>query len=313
MIPTKRTPSNQIQMPLSVIATPIGNLEDLSPRALKHLKQAEIILAEDTRKTQALLASHKITAKLRRCDSYEEERLVASDKFLREMKSGAEIALVSDAGSPTISDPGAKIVALAHEHKVPVVVVPGPSALIAALSVSGFGGSKFYFGGYLPAAENNRRKVIQQYASAPLEVLDSKTNLVFYETPHRIKGALDDLCEIWGEGRRALLARELTKEHETLYRGTLTEIRDSISEQELKGEIVIVLENAAASGDDTKAGGGKATKSGSAELTEADKSVLKLLLEDLNLKEAAAIAAKLTNKSKNLFYEQGLKFKDEKK
>nr|MCH9665055.1 16S rRNA (cytidine(1402)-2'-O)-methyltransferase [Gammaproteobacteria bacterium] len=194
-------------MPLYVIATPLGNAEDFSPRALESLKQAQLILAEDTRKLRGLVATYglanQIDRKTQRCDSHVEKQLCENPKFIEQLKSDINIALVSDAGSPTISDPGTYVVALAHREGIRVIPVPGPCAVTAAISISGFSGARFVFGGYLPSADNDRRKMIDQHRTI-------KDSVIFYETAQRIHESLRDLCTLWGADRQAFLARELT-------------------------------------------------------------------------------------------------------
>lgn len=286
-------------MPLYVIATPIGNLEDLSPRALQTLKDSQLILAEDTRKIRDLVANYglasQIQAKSQRCDSRAESQLCKNPKFIEQLKSDMKIALVSDAGSPAISDPGAAIVALAHREGVKVIPIPGPSAIIAALSISGFTGTQFTFVGYLPRGKNAKHKIIKQYST-------SESNIVFYETAQRINESLQALCEIWGVERQALLARELTKQYESCYRGSLLEIQKQLIEDECKGEMVLVLEGMSA-----PAAKANPQKSQMQQLNEEDKIMLKLLLEYLSPKTVANIAAKITSKKRKLFYEQAIK------
>lgn len=291
-------------MPLYVIATPIGNSADLSPRALTILKSAKLILAEDTKKTRNLLIAFGIAPRdkniIQRCDSYEEKRLCESKKFTELLKSDVPIALVSDAGTPTISDPGTVIVALAHQLGVPTIPVPGPSALIAALSVSSFHSSSFAFGGYLPSNSSDRKKVIKQYRV-------NKNCVVFYETPHRIQATLDELCELWGAERQAMLARELTKDYETLYRGSLQDIKQNLVADEQRGEMVLVLDGLKSAEKDVGADSLSGEKS--EQLTEQDKYMLTLLLEHLPLKTASGVAAQISGKSKKIFYEGGLGLK----
>ncbi|MBE8182829.1 MAG: 16S rRNA (cytidine(1402)-2'-O)-methyltransferase [Candidatus Portiera sp.] len=311
-------------MPLYVVATPIGNIEDLSPRALQTLKDSQLILAEDTRKIRDLVAvyglANQIERKSQRCDSRAEQQLCKDPKFIEQLKSNIQIALVSDAGSPAISDPGASIVALAYREGVQVIPVPGPSAVTTALSISGFSDTQFIFAGYFPRTSNERCKIIQQYKTA-------KSSIVFYETAQRIDDSLKELCELWGAERQALLARELTKQYESLYRGTLPEIKQQLVEgvSECKGEMVLVLEGVKG------AKGVKGVKEWGSEsaiqslgatlypdanqeqLSEEDKFMLKLLLEHLPSKTGAAIAAKITSKKRKLFYEQAIKITQSKK
>lgn len=290
-------------MPLYVIATPLGNAEDFSPRALESLKQAQLILAEDTRKLRGLVATYglanQIDRKTQRCDSYVEKQLCENPKFIEQLKSDINIALVSDAGSPTISDPGTYVVALAHREGIRVIPVPGPCAVTAAISISGFNGARFVFGGYLPSADNDRRKMIEQHRTI-------KDSVIFYETAQRIHESLRDLCALWGADRQAFLARELTKQHQTLYRGTLLEIQKQLTENECKGEMVLVLEGAK-----NKKNAGVEGMEGAQQLTQEDKFMLKLLLEHLPPKTCAAVAAKIASKNKKLFYEHAIEMSRE--
>ena len=273
-------------MPLYVVATPLGNREDLSPRAISVLKSSDLILAEDTRKLRALLADSRIK-NIKRFDAYEEKRLCRDARFIQELKRDIKIVLVSDAGTPAISDPGSSLVALAHTESIEIIPVPGPSALIVALSLSGFDTSKFSFGGYLPGKRSDRQKTLQNYQ-------DSRNCVVFYETPHRIKDCLVDLTQVWGGKRQILLARELTKTYETLYRGTIDEIHKQLKNEEIKGEMVIVLE-------------GENTNDKNADkLSPKDIFMLKLLLNHLPISTASGLSAQLSGKSKKLFYEQAI-------
>nr|MCH9665642.1 16S rRNA (cytidine(1402)-2'-O)-methyltransferase [Gammaproteobacteria bacterium] len=233
------------------------------------------------------------------CDSHVEKQLCENPKFIEQLKSDINIALVSDAGSPTISDPGTYVVALAHREGIRVIPVPGPCAVTAAISISGFSGARFVFGGYLPSADNDRRKMIEQHQA-------TKDSVIFYETAQRIHESLRDLCTLWGADRQAFLARELTKQHQTLYRGTLLEIQKQLTESECKGEMVLVLEGA-----NNKKNAGVEGMEASEQLTEEDKFMLKLLLEHLPPKTCAAVAAKIASKNKKLFYEHAIEMSKE--
>ena len=273
-------------MPLFVVATPIGNLADISTRALEVLGAVELVLAEDTAHSGKLLRHFGIKTPLKRYDAYQEKK---NDAALRNLLgTDADIALISDAGSPLISDPGALIVRIAHSMKVRVIPIPGACAAVAALSASGFLSQSFVFGGYLPRTENPRRALLHKYRNF-LETI------VFYEVPHRIRKSLRDVEEVWGAERKAVFARELTKVYESVNAGTVAEIRQAVEEKEPKGEMVLVLE-------------GKKEEKPSWD--EEDARILKLLLNTLSNKQAADLAARIRGKSRNIFYRRALAIKD---
>jgi 16S rRNA (cytidine1402-2'-O)-methyltransferase len=218
---------------LYLVATPIGNLEDITHRAVRVLTEVDLVACEDTRHTRKLLNHYGINA---RTVSYHEhnerERAV---ELLTRLRDGTNIAIVSDAGTPGINDPGFRLVRLAMEAGVRVVPVPGPTALIAALVVSGLPTDEFFFGGFLPARANARRARLAELCSVP-------ATLIFYEAPHRIAATLKDACEILGE-RVAVVARELTKLHEEIARGRLSELAERYaSSATARGEIVLVID-----------------------------------------------------------------------
>jgi 16S rRNA (cytidine1402-2'-O)-methyltransferase len=216
---------------LYVVATPIGNLEDITLRALRVLKEADLIAAEDTRHTRKLLAHFGISTSL---TSYYDQIEASKTPFLiKQLKSGKSIALVSDAGTPTLSDPGYRLVREAAREAIPVVPVPGPSALIAALSASGIPTDRFLFEGFLPAKRKERRERLRKLRE------ESRT-LVFYEAPHRVTESLEDLLEILGD-RQTVVAREVTKVHEEFIRGRLGEVGPELGRKEIRGEITLVV------------------------------------------------------------------------
>lgn len=282
-------------MPLYVVATPIGNLTDISQRAIEALSAAEVILAEDTSHSIRLLKAHRITTPLKRFDAYEEKQLNRNTRLCSLIKKDATIALISDAGSPLISDPGKLLVQFCHNNHIRVVPIPGPCAAISALSISGFDANSFIFGGYLPRQPTLRRAYLNKHRSVP-------STSVFYETPQRIGKSCDDLCSIWGSERKALLARELTKINEQVVSATLGDINQLVHSQEIKGEIVLVVE-------------GKQERQKQQEQeddwNDEDERTLKLLLKELSVKRAVKTAAALREKSKNLFYHQALKIQQE--
>jgi 16S rRNA (cytidine1402-2'-O)-methyltransferase len=220
---------------LYLVSTPIGNLEDITHRAVRLLSEVNIIACEDTRHTQKLLNHYGINAKtISYHEHNERERAV---ELLELLKSGSDIAIVSDAGTPLINDPGFRLARLAIEAGMRVVPLPGPSALITALIASGLPTDEFFFGGFLPARSGARRTRLSELRSIP-------ATLIFYEAPHRIAATLKDAHEILGE-REAVVARELTKMHEELARGRLSELADRFSSAEsARGEMVLIIDRA---------------------------------------------------------------------
>src|SRR5262245_31670569 len=200
---------------LAVISTPIGNLGDLSPRAREELAAAELVAAEDTRRTGQLLTTLGLSRPLVSLHEHNESERI--EELLARLRAGARIALVSDAGTPLLSDPGFELVRRVSREGIVVVAVPGPSAITAALSVAGLPTERFSFEGFLPARLGERRARVAELAA------ETRT-LVFFEAPHRIAEALEDLVAAFGAPRRAVVARELTKVFETVYRGTLAEL-----------------------------------------------------------------------------------------
>jgi 16S rRNA (cytidine1402-2'-O)-methyltransferase len=234
---------------LYVVSTPIGNLEDITHRAVRVLSEVDVIACEDTRHTRKLLNHYDVKTKTVSYHEHNERERAA--QLLESLESGLDIAIVSDAGTPGISDPGFRIVRLALENGVPVVPVPGPTALISALVASGLPSDEFFFGGFLPARKSQRRTRLMELASIP-------ATLVFYEAPHRIAESLRDAREILGE-RKAVIARELTKLHEEILRGRLSELaqRFSTGEEGARGEMVLmidrnVIEGAASQSDSSE-------------------------------------------------------------
>src|SRR5579862_9658941 len=195
---------------LYLVATPIGNLEDITLRALRVLKEVDVIACEDTRQTQKLLNHFAIAT--RTTSYHEHNEMTKSAELVKEMQEGASVALVTDAGMPGISDPGYRLIALAIRHRVPVVPIPGASAFLAALVASGLPTDSFRFGGFLPAKRGERRAALEAIKSSP-------RTQVFYEAPHRILETLTDVVEVLGEARHVVVAREVTKLHEEFLRG----------------------------------------------------------------------------------------------
>jgi 16S rRNA (cytidine1402-2'-O)-methyltransferase len=219
---------------LYIVATPIGNLEDITLRALRILKEADIIAAEDTRHTQKLLSKFDIHTPLTSYHDHNKDE--KAPVLVARLLEGKSVALVSDAGTPGISDPGYFLINLAVDQKIPVVPIPGATAAIAALSISGLPTDSFVFEGFLPAKHTARARRLED-----LKV--EKRSLVFYEAPHRIMQTIADMQMVLGD-RKTVLTRELTKVHETVIRGTLTEVRQQLSEGSMKGEFTIILHGA---------------------------------------------------------------------
>ena len=217
---------------LYIIATPIGNLEDITARAVRILGEVDLIACEDTRQTRKLLDRYGISKPL--LSYHEHNEQPRSADLLRELKAGKDIALVSDAGTPLIADPGYRLVEQAREIGIPVSPIPGPSALLAALSASGLPTNSFSFHGFLPPKRGQRRKLLEDLRA-------SDATLVFYEAPHRILDTLEDVDEILGS-RPLVLARELTKIHEEFLRGTAAGLRETLGKRaSVKGEITLMI------------------------------------------------------------------------
>ncbi len=218
---------------LYLVATPIGNLEDITLRALRVLKQADVIACEDTRQTQKLLNHYGITT--RTTSYHEHNEMTRSAELVLELEQGARIALVSDAGMPGISDPGFRLISLAIRHHIPVVPIPGASAFLSALVASGLPTDSFRFSGFLPAKRGQRRQVIES-------IRESERTQVFYEAPHRVTEALEDIVEILGGQRHVVIAREVTKIHEEFLRGKAAEVVETLQARgDIKGEITLLI------------------------------------------------------------------------
>jgi 16S rRNA (cytidine1402-2'-O)-methyltransferase len=216
---------------LYIVSTPIGNREDITLRALRILKEADLTAAEDTRRTGLLLKHFGIQTPLTSYFEGNESR--KKDFILSKLTQGERVALVSDAGTPGISDPGFRLIQTAIEHQIPVVPIPGASAVIAALSVSGLPTDAFVFRGFLPHKTKKRRDLLEELA-------DVRETLIVYESPHRVSETLKDIYEVMGD-RKIVLTRELTKIYEEVLRGKVSEIQLQIGERKLKGEITLVI------------------------------------------------------------------------
>jgi 16S rRNA (cytidine1402-2'-O)-methyltransferase len=221
---------------LYLVATPIGNLDDITLRALRVLNGVDLIACEDTRQTQKLLNHYGITT---RCVSYHEHNeMTKAAELVVDLEGGAKIALVTDAGMPGISDPGFRLITLAIRHHVPVVPIPGASAFLAALVASGLPTDSFRFSGFLPSKRGERRRLLESIRTSP-------RTQVFYEAPHRIIETLEDIVEVLGTARHVVVAREVTKLHEEFLRGRAGEILETLkSRGEVKGEITLLIAKA---------------------------------------------------------------------
>lgn len=272
-----------------VVATPIGNLADWSARAVSVLRAAHTVYAEDTRHSQTLLNHHDIRTPLRSLHEHNEQQRVS--ELVELLQQGHDLALISDAGTPLISDPGFKLVRALRAQGCRVSPLPGPCALIAALSCAGLPTDRFSFEGFLPAKAGARRERLQALVADP-------RTLVFYEAPHRILETLQDCADILGAERDAVLARELTKTFETFLDGTLTELaaRVAADDNQQRGEIVLMISGATVSDESADAG-------------EAER-VLQLLLPELALSRAVAIAEQLTGLPHKLLYKKALAMKN---
>ncbi|MDW3715013.1 MULTISPECIES: 16S rRNA (cytidine(1402)-2'-O)-methyltransferase [Pseudomonas] len=271
---------------LYVVATPIGNLDDISARALRVLREVALIAAEDTRHSVRLLQHFGINTPLAACHDHNERE--EGGRFLARLQAGDDVALISDAGTPLISDPGYHLVRQVRAAGIAVVPVPGPSALIAALSAAGLPSDRFIFEGFLPAKTAGRRSRLELVKEEP-------RTLIFYEAPHRILECLEDMVSIFGGERQAVLARELTKTFETLKGNPLAALRDWVASDsnQQRGECVLLVAGwQEPEGEDAISG-------------EASR-VLDLLLAELPLKRAAALAAEITGVRKNLLYQAAL-------
>jgi len=266
---------------LDVVATPIGNLADLSPRARKALSDANLIAAEDTRHTAALLQAIGVSGALVSLHEHNETHRVP--ELLARLEAGQNIALVSDAGTPLLSDPGFELVRQAAAQGFTVQAIPGPSAITAALAVAGLATNRFCFEGFLSARDSERRTQLAALASEP-------RTLVFFEAPHRIGAMLADLAEAFGGERLAVVARELTKLHETIYRGALSQLAAQATQEPnfARGEITLVVQGAPVA------------------VTTVDRQLLKrtieLLAKELPPGKAASLAAQLTGATRSEAY-----------
>lgn len=275
---------------LFVVATPIGNLDDMSGRAVKVLQSVDVILAEDTRHSAALLKRFGIETRVSSFHEHNEAKL--KQAIIAELESGTDAAIISDAGTPLINDPGFELVRAAHEGGIQVIPVPGPSAVIAALSASGLPTDRFLFEGFLPTRREARRRRLRELA-------DRRETLVILESPHRLLAALEDMVEVLGAARMATVAKELTKVFETVRMDTLASLHAWLGEREerRKGEFVIVVAGA--------------DKSDAGQETHQHRQLLQILLSELPLKTAVRMAAAISGASRNQLYALALELSSE--
>ncbi len=266
---------------LYIVSTPIGNLEDITLRAIRVLKEVDVIAAEDTRHSRKLLNHYSITKPM--ISYWSEKEKIRSEDIIEKLRSGLSIAIISDAGTPGISDPGAVLIKRAIDEGIDVVPIPGPSAAIAALSASGLSTEEFTFIGFLPPKTAQRQKRLNELALEP-------RTLIFYEAPHRILDTLSDMEEIFSE-RKAVLAKEITKMHEEILRGTISEIIDMLKTRTIAGEYVIIVE-------------GKSKEAVSIE--EALEEVKSLMKRGKGRKEAVKMVAEGYGLSKKELYDRSL-------
>ncbi len=273
---------------LYVVATPIGNLGDFSARAIEVLEKVDLIAVEDTRHSGRLLQHFAIHTPMQAVHEHNERQL--ADSVLQKIEDGQTIALISDAGTPLLSDPGYHLVRKAREKGIRVIPIPGACALIAALSAAGLATDRFRFEGFLAAKRGARQQ--------QLEKLQQETvTLVFYESPHRIEDCLADMQQVLGAERQVVMARELTKTFETIHGGTLAELSQWVAgdTNQRKGEIVLLLEGAPALDVE--------------DLNPEVERMLKILLQELPLKQASALVAEISGVRKKKLYTRGLELK----
>lgn len=269
---------------LYVVATPIGNLADMVPRARETLQQVDLIAAEDTRHSKRLLEHFHISTPMVAYHDHNEAQSLPT--LLQRLGQGESVALISDAGTPLISDPGYRLVREARDAGFRICPIPGASALVAALSAAGLPSDRFVFEGFLPAKSGARRKSLDSLAA-------EERTLIFYETPHRIAAALADVVHCLGAEREVVLARELTKTFETILAGSAAELLQKVEEDpnQQRGEIVLLIRGAQAKGD---------------ELDADARRIMSILTRELPLKQAASLTAEISGAKKNALYQWAL-------
>ena len=282
-----KTGKTAIPGKLYVVATPIGNLEDITNRAVEILMSVDLIAAEDTRHSRILLQHYGINTELMSLHEHNEASRIG--RILGLLQEGGSVALISDAGTPLISDPGFRLVLAAHEAGMKPVPVPGPSALSAMLSVAGQPVERFCFEGFLSSKSSGRRKQLHG-------LLSETRTMVFYESSHRIKDSLQDMHNIFGSTRCCTVGRELTKRFESLYRGTLAEVLLEMEQDvnSTRGEFVIVIAGAEGNPDES---------------VEKGRLIMDILLTELSVSQAASLAARISGARKKALYEYGLRGK----
>ncbi len=276
-----------VEVALYIVATPIGNLGDMTPRAIEILQQVDLIAAEDTRHSAKLMNHCNIRTPLVSYHDHGGQKQV--DRLLGALSQGKAVALISDAGTPLISDPGYQLVHQVREQGYKVVPVPGACAFVAALSASGLPSDRFWFEGFLPAKTAGRKSRLEALSTLP-------ATLIFYESRHRIVAAMEDVVTVLGE-RQACVAREITKQFETLRSGSLGDICQWLTDDEnqQKGEFVVMV-----AGADKEVSGNAVD----------GEQVLKILLPELPVKKAAALAAQISGEKKNALYQKALELKE---
>lgn len=272
---------------LYIVATPIGNLEDISLRAIRILQEVDAIIAEDTRHSQHLL--QRINVKKPLFSLHQHNEHIQTDKLIQALEQGQSFALISDAGTPLIRDPGFLLVQAARKKSIPVIPIPGPCAVVTALSAAGIPCDTFIFGGFLAPKQAARQEELHQFLAL------SRT-VVLYESPHRLENCLHDIAMVYGAEYRFMLVKELTKTYETFLQGTAAELQQwlQVDAQHIKGEFIVLLPPVTA-----------------AKNTHQDEAILRLLLQELNTKQAAKVAALLTATPKNELYRMALTIQEE--
>ncbi|WP_188150015.1 16S rRNA (cytidine(1402)-2'-O)-methyltransferase [Teredinibacter waterburyi] len=276
---------------LYIVATPIGNLGDMTIRAQEVLRLVDIIAAEDTRHSARLLQHFQISTPLLAYHDHTNE--AQTQRLLDRLISGDNVALISDAGTPLISDPGYRLVAMARQQGVNVVPIPGASAVITALCAAGLASDRFAFEGFLPAKTGARQQRLEPLAADP-------RTLIFYESPHRIQESLQAMAQTFGEGRQLVLARELTKTFETFLSGSFIEVLAMLEADanQLRGEMVVLVQ-------------GYSAPSSEADSVDPEaQRIMRILMSELPLKQAAALAAQISTEKKNKLYQWGLQEKN---
>lgn len=276
--------SGSVEPGLYIVSTPIGNLSDISIRALKTLAGADVIACEDTRTTGKLLKHFGIKTPMK--PYHEHNGTIAGPKLLQLLSEGKSVALVSDAGTPLISDPGYKLVASARSNNTRIIPIPGASAPMSALVASGLKTDSFMFAGFLPSKETARRNKMR-------ELVDVNYTLIFFESPNRLAASLQDMIAIFGKTRHAAIGRELTKLHEEITSGNLTELADDYSDRKIRGEVVVIVEAANVEGQ-----------------LNTDELLIELMAT-MSVSRAAAEAADLSGKTKRDMYQRALALRGE--